>query len=34
LDQGSLPPRSAQIASGEGALADIMGEVDRISDGR
>jgi RNA polymerase sigma-70 factor (ECF subfamily) len=34
LDQGSLPPRSAQIATGEGALSDIMAEVDRISDGR
>lgn len=34
LVQGSLPPRSAQITTGEGALADIMAEVDRISDGR
>lgn len=34
LDQGILPPRASQVASGDGALSDIMGEVDRISDGR
>ena len=34
LDQGSLPPRSAHLSGGEGALSEIMDEVDRISDGR
>lgn len=34
LDQGNLPARAGTETSGNGALAEIMGEVDRISDGR
>ena len=34
LEQGALPARSTHETSGEGALTEIMDEVDRISDGR
>lgn len=34
LTQGALPARSTQEISSEGTLAEIMGEVDRISEGR
>lgn len=34
LDQGALPSRASHATNGEGALSEIMDEVDRISDGR
>lgn len=34
LSEGNLPARAQQVATGEGALSDIMAEVDRISEGR
>lgn len=34
LEQGGLPARSTQTISSDSTLAEIMGEVDRISEGR
>lgn len=33
LDDGALPARSTHISSGDGAVSEIMDEVDRISEG-